>query len=319
MSPWVRCVLCASVVAALSLGGAAAHGRAPAPVGSSAGADSQAPQWVELAYGEDPRQRLDLYRAPSTAPRPLVVLVHGGSWVSGDKKNFRAQAPRFVPWWLERGYVVAAVNVRLATPIGQPRRVGPLDQARDVAAALAWLEARAGELGIADQGAIVVGYSSGAHTVALVGADPRYLEEVALKAGHVRATISLDVHSYDVPFALELMSGSVVQRNTPLIRHLFGSTETAQRAASPAAYLDTPVAPAMLVSVDRDPGTPGTHGYITSAAARRYAGLLMEHGHRASTLHAVGENHTSLAVGFGEADDEVTAAVAAFLDTLTGP
>ena len=37
--------------------------------------------------------------------------------------------------------------------------------------------------------------------------------------------ISLDVHAYDVPYALELMKGSVVERNMRIIRHLFGSTQ----------------------------------------------------------------------------------------------
>ena len=46
---------------------------------------------------------------------------------------------------------MAAVNFRLATPVGQPLQVAPTDQARDIAHALAWLVKNAGEHEIATE------------------------------------------------------------------------------------------------------------------------------------------------------------------------
>ena len=63
--------------------------------------------------------KLDLYRLDDDHPRPLVLLVHGGSWIGGDKSNFAEAAAAFIPWWLERGYTVAAVNFRLARRPGR--------------------------------------------------------------------------------------------------------------------------------------------------------------------------------------------------------
>ena len=163
---------------------------------------------------------------------------------------------------------------------------------------------------------MLVGYSSGAHLVALLGADEGYLAEAGLEEDHVRATVSLDVHAYDVPFALQLMVGSVVEQNIPLIEHLFGDTEEAQLAASPIAYVDGDVPPAMLVSVEPSPDDVGSHGYIVSQASERYAQALLDAGHLAETLHDSGETHATLATGFGADADLVTEGVGAFLDAL---
>ncbi len=276
---------------------------------------------LDLAYDLPPgvdggSATLDLVRRASVEPQPLVLLVHGGSWVGGDKSNFREAAPDFIPWWLGRGHVVAALNFRLATPIGAELEVGPKDQTRDIAHALAWLHSNADTYGIDPQRTIAVGYSSGAHLVALLGADGSYLEEAGLPEDRVDATVSLDVHAYDVPFALDLMVDSVVEDNIPLIQHLFGTTETAQLEASPIAHVQGYVAPALLVSVEPSPTVRGTHGFIVSEAAARYSAALVQAGHVAETLHDSAETHASLAIGFGADGDRVTEAVGAFLDTL---
>ena len=116
-----------------------------------------------------------------------------------------------------------------------------------------------------------MGYSSGAHLVALLGADDTYVEAAGVPHERIAATISLDVHVYDVPYALSLMVGSDVAQNIPLIEHLFGSTEEEQMSASPIAFIDNGVAPAMMVSVGPDPDQPGTHGYIVDQTAQHYA------------------------------------------------
>lgn len=259
--------------------------------------------------------KLDLYRIDDNQTRPLVVLIHGGGWVSGDKAGFDDSAPDFIPWWMARGYTVAALNFRLASRLGVPQTVRPKDQVRDIAHALAWLlQQEAYNLKQTD--VVALGYSSGAHLVALLGADGSYLAEAGLPETILRATISLDVHAYDVPYALELMVDSDVEQNIPLIRHLFGETESEQREASPIAYLQGWVAPAFLVSVDQDPARAGSHGYIALKTTERYALALQEAGHVSDTFHDAAENHTTLATGFGAPGDAVTAKVGNFLDNL---
>src|SRR5262249_34502912 len=44
------------------------------------------PTFPDVAYGDHPRQVLDFYKAESREPTPLVVYIHGGGWVNGDKR-----------------------------------------------------------------------------------------------------------------------------------------------------------------------------------------------------------------------------------------
>lgn len=279
--------------------------------------------WTEerdVAYAPPPGvgnefATLDLYRVEDEVARPLVLLVHGGSWVGGDKDGFSTHAPDLIEWWLERGYTAACLNFRLASRLGQPQTVRPRDQARDIAHALAWLLQQE-DYNLKQDDVIALGYSSGAHLVALIGADGSLLEEAGLSETVLAATVSLDVHAYDVPYALELMVDSDVEQNMPLIRHLFGDTSTEQLASSPISYLDGFVAPALVVSVDEDPAQAGSHGYIVSKTAERYVTALQEAGHMGEAFHDANEDHASLVTGFGLPGDLVTERVQDFLDNL---
>jgi len=269
--------------------------------------------------GDAALSTLDITYLPDGQPKRLVLLVHGGSWVSGDKENFRTAAPELGGWWLDRGYVTAAVNFRLATTPPGPLNVGPVEQAHDIAHALAWLDDHAADYGITEDGAVAFGFSSGAHLVALLGADGSYLEAAGLPEPHIAATVSMDVHAYDVPYALELMEGSVVEKNIPLIEHLFGSTEAEQLVASPIRYIAGAVAPAMLVSAEPSPDEVGSHGYLTAMASEHYVSALVDEGQVAITQHWSDETHSSLVLDFGSDGDEPSAAVDAFLADVLPP
>ena len=257
---------------------------------------------------------LDLYRRDDGQVRPLALLVHGGSWVGGDKAGF---AQKVAPWWVERGYVAAAVNFRLATKAGESPIVKPGDQAHDIAGALAWLLNHAEDYAISTTGVVVLGYSSGAHLVALLGTDESYFQNEGVDETSIAGVISLDVHAYDVPFALQLMVGSVKEQNIPIIEHLFGKTTEEQLASSPINFLDSWAAPALIVSVDTDPNEVGSYGYLVWETGQNYVSALVEAGHQAKHVHDPTETHSSLVGGFGDPGDLVTSEVEAFLESLS--
>jgi acetyl esterase/lipase len=259
----------------------------------------------DLAYGPGPHARLDVH--PGAGPNPdLLVFVHGGSWVGGSKDNV-AKAPALVPWLQRQGFTVVVPEFRAAAP-GEPGGATWADQLDDLADALAWVEAHPAEVGATGEGAVLVGYSSGAHLVALLGARPERLEARGLPADHVRATVSLDVHAYDVPLALALMRGSVVQRNIPHIEGLFGETPEEQLAASPSVDAGRArVAPSLLVSVDST--APGQHGDVAGTASAVHAARLRAGGHVAEHRHFEQEDHGSLVLDLGRPGDGPTAAV----------
>jgi arylformamidase len=124
---------------------------------------------VDLAYGPDPRHRIDYF--PSKGSRGLLVFIHGGYWRALDKKLFSWIAPPFVA----AGVGVANVNYRLCPQV----RIG--DIVEDVIAAMNWLF---GE-GIARQNVVVAGHSAGGHLVAALFATDRLHFDTAKIAGGV--------------------------------------------------------------------------------------------------------------------------------------
>src|SRR5688572_12070919 len=69
------------------------------------------PGKLDLAYGNDPRQRLDLFPAPGD--RGLLVFIHGGYWRTLDKSLFSWLAPA----WVAAGISVALPNYRLCPAV----------------------------------------------------------------------------------------------------------------------------------------------------------------------------------------------------------
>jgi len=268
------------------------------------------------ANGDPQVAKMDIYSIPNGNPKRFMVFIHGGSWVTGDKSNLSTTADTLIQWFVERDFVVVAPNFRLATAPGNTQVVTYREQATDIAQALAWLSNNGSQYGVTQKEILLLGFSSGAHLVALVSTDPSYLQSAGIDLSHIRASISLDIHVYDVTHGLQLMKGSTVEANIPLIKFLFGNTAAEQLSGSPAFYApDAPVPPSLLISAE--PSLPvGSHGYITSMASKRYAQLLLDSGHQATWEHFDNKTHLSLVSRFGTAGDGPTAAVEQFLISL---
>lgn len=87
----------------------------------------------DLAYGDDPLQRLDVYEGMSSDPdeRDAIVLIHGGGWFRGSRKKEQALATRLT----REGYIVFVPDYREA-----PTHPFPTSR-EDVLAAWAWIRA----------------------------------------------------------------------------------------------------------------------------------------------------------------------------------
>ena len=104
---------------------------------------------LDCAYGEGPRERLDLF-FPDSASKGLVVFVHGGYWMRFDKSTWSHLAEGSV----RRGWAFAVPSYTLAPEV----RIG--DITKEIARAIAYAAQRvAGPLALA-------GHSAGGHLVA---------------------------------------------------------------------------------------------------------------------------------------------------------
>ena len=132
----------------------------------------------ELAYtsSSNPLQRLDLYLPPSSTSTevkyypPVVIIIHGGAWRSGDKNEFTNLGQNLS---LLGNCAVAIVNYRLTTKI-TPEIKNPL-HVQDVAAAISWVSLHAKEYGYRDDRIYLVGNSAGAFISGQLVLNPEYL------------------------------------------------------------------------------------------------------------------------------------------------
>lgn len=216
-----------------------------------------------IAYGKDPLQVLDLWLPKaSKAKAPLVLYVHGGGWKRGSKDSATGRAkPVHYP---AQGYAFVSINYRLvpAATVEQ--------QAADVAGALAALLSRADALGIDRTKVVLMGHSAGAHLVALIGTDERYLRAAGLSFADVDGVISNDGAAYDVP--AQMQDGGRFMADTYV--QAFGTDPARQRAISPTLQATAPNVPRFLMlHVQRADGVKQAEAL---AAALRKAGTGVE-------------------------------------------
>ncbi len=205
-----------------------------------------APTYENIPYGDEPRQVLDLWTAsaaPGEQPAPLVVMIHGGGFVKGDKTSFREKA--LLRQCLDAGMACAAINYRFVSP------EVPLDAVlRDSARAVQFLRAHAADYGI-DPGRIAaIGSSAGAGTSLWLafhddladpaGADPIARQSTRLTcAGSLSGQFSYNITRWREVFGDEAYARFIGRYRDPRLYGLAADTD-----------LESAEAQAVLVDLD---------------------------------------------------------------------
>lgn len=199
--------------------------------------------------------KLDLYYPKSTAdPVPIAVYVHGGGWTSGDKSG--GAGFQEVQELVGRGYLVAAVNYRLA-----PRHKFPA-QIEDVKCAIRYLRANAVRYGADPKRIGAWGGSAGGHLVALLGVTDSgagfdgsggYLDE----SSRVQAVVDM----FGPTDLTKLFAGA----NPRLIETVFGTTDRnaeSLKKASPVNHLSIDDPPFLILHGELDKLVPPSQSQI---------------------------------------------------------
>jgi acetyl esterase/lipase len=202
---------------------------------------------TDIAYGPDPRHKLDLYR-PDT-PRPdgrTVIFFYGGSWESGSKADYLFVAQALVAG----GYTVVIPDYRVYPAVRFPAFV------EDGAQAVRWTADRVGT-----EKLVVMGHSAGAHIALLLAVDTPYLRTAGVDRTKLAGTIGLS-GPYDF---LPLKSAKLIE--------IFGGANNSNIEA--ITFAKAPLPPALLIH-----GTADTTVYPRNsehlAAAWRAAGAPVE-------------------------------------------
>jgi acetyl esterase/lipase len=134
----------------------------------------------DIAYGPDPRHRLDIYTpAGATADAPVIVFFYGGTWMSGGRHEYLYIAATLTA----RGIVTVIPDYRLYPDVRFPAFL------EDAASAVAWVQKHIAAYGGNARNVVLMGHSAGAHIAAMLTLDERYLD--AANARPVQGMIGL--------------------------------------------------------------------------------------------------------------------------------
>lgn len=224
----------------------------------------------DIAFGSDPRMRLDLYVPKElTAPAPVLLFFYGGSWQSGSKDVYRAFGQAFA----SAGIIAAVADYRLYPQVKYPAFI------EDGARALRFVRERIADHGGDPARLFLSGHSAGAYIAAMLACDPSHLGE--MRCEWIRGVIGI-AGPYDF---LPLYDPALIE--------IFGGDRV--MATQPIKYARNRTPPMLLAhgTADRTVG---------AGNSRRMAKRLREAGNLAELIEYQGASHLgiilSLAHGF---------------------
>lgn len=125
-----------------------------------------------IAYGSDPRQKLDVYVPRRTVENaPVVVFFYGGSWNSGSRSDYSFVGEALA----SRGIVAVLADYRLYPQVRYPSFL------EDGAKAVAWTHEHIRQFSGDPKRLYLMGHSSGAYNVAMLALEPQLLGAVACR------------------------------------------------------------------------------------------------------------------------------------------
>jgi len=228
-----------------------------------------------LPYGDDSRQRIDVYRpleeAAQGAPKPpLVVFFYGGNWSNGDRADYRFVGEALA----SAGAVVAIPDYRLSPAVRYPVFL------EDCARAVRWAVDHAELYGTDPSRLVLMGHSAGAYNAAMLALDPRWLGAVGLSPQNVSAWIGMAGPYEFLPIDEPLTQVAFNWPNTPA-------------DSQPIVHVTPKSPPALLLAAEKDDTVDPQRN--TAALAER----LQQAGVQVSARFYPRVSHATLAGSLG--------------------
>jgi acetyl esterase/lipase len=249
----------------------------------------------DIAYGPDARHRLDVYQPDpgSSATHPVLLFLHGGGFIRGDK----TEKQNIGLYFARCGFVVALANYRLA-----PGSIWP-SGAEDVVAALEWLRLNVTRHA-GDAGRIFIGgESAGASHVATATLMRRFHPREGLRI----AGIVLISGVYDVE--LERLARKQFGVPTPDPRNdaYFGSNSDRNAEMSIVRNIDAAPVATLITYAELDPPQ------MQVQAGELFAALVTRHGFTPELCVVRGHNHLTQVYAINTGDESLAAPICDFL------
>ena len=231
------------------------------------------------AYGAHPRQVLDVFRPAAAVRLPVVIFMHGGAFVRGDKRVSDEVYDNLLYWFARNGHVGVNIEFRLA-----PEGVWPAG-AEDLAGSITWVKANIAAHGGDPESIFVIGHSAGGTHVASHAYDPaagylgRDVKGVVLISARLRADVLPE------------------NPNSAGVRAYFGDDEALYEARSQINHAALSRLPVMIAIAEYENPLLDLYGLEFAhriAVARRHAPRF---------IRMAGHNHISIVAHFNSGEE----------------
>lgn len=200
----------------------------------------------DISYGPHKMNLLDVYRLQSEEIKlPVIVSVHGGGWVYGDKKLYSHYCMSLA----KRGFVVVNFTYRLSPESKFPCHL------EDTAKVFDWVLKNGTQFGMDLDNVFAVGDSAGGHILALFSSlctNPEFAEKFDFKApeNFVPRAIALNCAVLD----METIRASSGSSTMALMKDVLpkGKMEEYIKLANPIAYVNEKFPPCMIMTCNED-------------------------------------------------------------------
>lgn len=247
------------------------------------------------SYGPDARHKLDVFQPDGRTGVPVVVFIHGGAYVRGNK-DLNEEIYANIPLWFARqGMLGINATYRLA-PLGTTAGTWP-SGAEDVAAIVTWVKEKAGRFGGDPNRIYLIGHSAGATHVATYA----FLNELQPSDGPGLAGIVLMSGRYRVDYDPK-------DPNARNMQAYFGDDTARYPARSVINHIGETRLPVFLVVAEYD------NPRLDVSGAELLAALCARDGACPRFTRMARHNHLSMVMHFNTADEEIGREIIDFMN-----
>jgi len=243
-----------------------------------------------LAYGPKERQLLDVFTSDRKACKPVVVFVHGGAFVDGDRDRSAEIYANVLYYFARNGCVGINIEYRLA-----PEHTYPAGT-QDVAKAIEWVRNHVGDFGGSPDNIYLMGHSAGAAHAASYAYDRQHqspngshLSGLIVVSGRVRA------------------DNSPENPNARKVEAYYGSDPSLFENRSPISHVGADSVPTMVAFAEFE--NPLIDLYCLELAYK----LSLAKRKAPRMVYARTHNHTSIIAHINTADDQLGREILAFI------
>jgi len=225
---------------------------------------------------------LDIYTPLTGEHFPVIVFIHGGTWVMGDKGRLNEKIKSFV----KANYIYVSINYRLSSDAQHPLH------AVDVAKAVLWIYEHISDYGGDPLNIFLLGHSAGGHLSALIALDGHYLKNLGFSNEIIRGIIGLDSAAYHLPTLIRSEP-----ENDYLFEMAFGNNSDIWEKASPINYVEKiqSAPPFLLIYAgDRE---------VSKVVNLVFFDALRKSEHEVGLYHASDKNHVNIERDLGKSGD----------------